>query len=533
MYRSLKVTPQVIAEEEKDKEELQKLEDDYRASLTQLDRISLSLSEDGAADAGDEDSQVQEDAAETTPLIPDDAEAFPATGEILTDTLLGSVRNELDSIRSRLSRFSTLSSDFIQDRVSRHSKRLSQLMADDQKRFSQRWSTILNPIWEDQAGSPLSDQKKRNRWSFQTAIFPEDNPTPTTDGLRADGAQFPGRSPSRRSPAPPSPGAQRQSILSDTFYDIVRTWLLEKPLEDRRVILGTLMNDVCVAPEKSPTLREPERSPQSHAPSPDLRSRRSPSPNPQDFPLTQQAYGPLGSAKALTQYRQKAREINGIVKEQLQKFISEQEEKGYIANTPIGDTDGLTIDLGHKKILKLPHEIIEVLKVALERLLLSHNRLMDLPNDIGLCKRLRYLNLRANNFVSIPEPVLELPELTILDMSKNMLSEIPKGLMRVRKSLKVLSVEKNKIHRLPNWLPFMEKLIVFKWEGNPLVYPPPQALELFTQKPLPTEEEQAWAKSSGLKSFMSTDACYSTNRLLMYLRPLEACKFPSSWPLFL
>lgn len=82
---------------------------------------------------------------------------------------------------------------------------------------------------------------------------------------------------------------------------------------------------------------------------------------------------------------------------------------------------GITIDLGHKNIARLPDEVIDVIRLEIERcahpvyttsnyadisrLALSHNLLSTLPLRLIECKRLRYLNVRYNAMREIPAAV--------------------------------------------------------------------------------------------------------------------------------
>ncbi|ORX98520.1 hypothetical protein BCR34DRAFT_593162 [Clohesyomyces aquaticus] len=66
---------------------------------------------------------------------------------------------------------------------------------------------------------------------------------------------------------------------------------------------------------------------------------------------------------------------------------------------------GITIDLGHNNIARLPDEVIDVIRAEIERLALSHNQLSSLPTRLIECKRLRYLNVRYNAMREIPQAV--------------------------------------------------------------------------------------------------------------------------------
>lgn len=66
---------------------------------------------------------------------------------------------------------------------------------------------------------------------------------------------------------------------------------------------------------------------------------------------------------------------------------------------------GLTIDLSRKNIVKLPEEVVDIIKNELERLALSHNGLQSFPPRFSECTSLRYLNVRNNKIKEFPLPV--------------------------------------------------------------------------------------------------------------------------------
>ena len=65
----------------------------------------------------------------------------------------------------------------------------------------------------------------------------------------------------------------------------------------------------------------------------------------------------------------------------------------------------LTLDLGHSKIARLPETVVDLIKVEVERLSLSHNQIWYIPLRFSECSRLRYLNIRTNVFREIPRGV--------------------------------------------------------------------------------------------------------------------------------
>jgi hypothetical protein len=66
---------------------------------------------------------------------------------------------------------------------------------------------------------------------------------------------------------------------------------------------------------------------------------------------------------------------------------------------------GITIDLCHKNIQRLPEEVIDVIKDEIERLALGHNQVATFPDRLAECVRLRYLNVRYNALREFPSPV--------------------------------------------------------------------------------------------------------------------------------
>ena len=62
----------------------------------------------------------------------------------------------------------------------------------------------------------------------------------------------------------------------------------------------------------------------------------------------------------------------------------------------------LTLDLGHSRIARLPESVVDLIKVEVERLSLSHNQMWYVPLRLPECSQLRYLNIRTNVFRDIP-----------------------------------------------------------------------------------------------------------------------------------
>ena len=131
-----------------------------------------------------------------------------------------------------------------------------------------------------------------------------------------------------------------------------------------------------------------------------------------------------------------------------------------------------TLDLCHRKIDRVPDEVIKIVKDEVVRLALGYNLLTSLSASFAQLSRLRYLNIRANLLTTFPSVITELPCLEILDISRNKVRTLPEEPGRLL-NLRVLSISHNKLKRLPKYMAKLRHLKVLKIENNPLVWPPP------------------------------------------------------------
>ncbi|KKY30682.1 putative ram signaling pathway protein [Diaporthe ampelina] len=143
---------------------------------------------------------------------------------------------------------------------------------------------------------------------------------------------------------------------------------------------------------------------------------------------------------------------------------------------------GVTVNLSHKNIQKLPEEVVDVIKDQLERLALSHNKISSFPARFAECTLLRYLNVRNNRISEFPLPLCDLKSLEILDLGRNQLRNLPPDIARLT-SLKVFAVQKNLIKELPLCLADMGSLQMIKLDGNPIVFPPKEILQAQASSP--------------------------------------------------
>ncbi|KAL1623064.1 RAM signaling network component [Diplodia seriata] len=213
---------------------------------------------------------------------------------------------------------------------------------------------------------------------------------------------------------------------------------------------------------------------------------------------------------------------------------------------------GITIDLGHHGIRRLPEDVIDIIKADIERcvaakllrqepasgeaddwcaatgactalikpqtgpvahtvvsggslralerlrcgtpalqrsLALSHNSFSTLPLRMSECARLRYLNVRYNALREFPPAILQLPTLEILDVSKNKIREIPEEISNLT-SLKVLAIQRNRIERLPVCLGDISSLHMLKLDGNPIAFPPPEICTIKDKTPAPSGDNE-------------------------------------------
>lgn len=115
---------------------------------------------------------------------------------------------------------------------------------------------------------------------------------------------------------------------------------------------------------------------------------------------------------------------------------------------------------------------------------LAHNQIWHIPYRFAECSPIKYLNLRDNMFKEFPravsylirlryaviltnEQIYRLPQLEILDLSRNKLGRIPEDIKNM-KALRVLSLTYNGIRDLPSCIGSLDGLDILKIAENPL-----------------------------------------------------------------
>ena len=105
----------------------------------------------------------------------------------------------------------------------------------------------------------------------------------------------------------------------------------------------------------------------------------------------------------------------------------------------------IRLDLTHQKLLVVPADVLR-LGESLIHLSLVGNFLCELPTDLDLCRRLRVLNLSANELCSLPD-LSELGELSHVGMSYNRVEDagLPALCRALPRSLKSLDLSANEL----------------------------------------------------------------------------------------
>ncbi|XP_050042748.1 leucine-rich repeat and calponin homology domain-containing protein 1 isoform X1 [Dermacentor andersoni] len=125
------------------------------------------------------------------------------------------------------------------------------------------------------------------------------------------------------------------------------------------------------------------------------------------------------------------------------------------------------LDLSRNQLSALP---MAVCQLPLAVLLVSSNRLAELPEELGRMRSLMDLDVSCNELSQLPPGIGELQALRSLRVRRNRLLELPAELCRLR--LWHLDVSENQLARLPPLLRLMNSLRHLLVDGNPLVSPP-------------------------------------------------------------
>jgi Leucine-rich repeat (LRR) protein len=109
-----------------------------------------------------------------------------------------------------------------------------------------------------------------------------------------------------------------------------------------------------------------------------------------------------------------------------------------------------TFDLSNKKLTKIDVQVINNCKeTSAYTLNLSRNMLNELPNDIELLHdQLKELNISINRFQEYPKPITSLNNLIRLDLRGNQLTNVPNEISNLR-MLRDLYLANNRLTQVP------------------------------------------------------------------------------------
>uniref|UniRef100_A0A3P8WVE8 Protein flightless-1 homolog n=1 Tax=Cynoglossus semilaevis TaxID=244447 RepID=A0A3P8WVE8_CYNSE len=136
------------------------------------------------------------------------------------------------------------------------------------------------------------------------------------------------------------------------------------------------------------------------------------------------------------------------------------------------------LKLNRTGLCYLPEELASLQK--LEHLSVSHNNLTTLHGELSSLPNLRAVVARANNLKNsgVPDDIFQLDDLSVLDLSYNQLTEIPRDLENSRNML-VLNLSHNSIDSIPNQLFInLTDLLYLDLSDNKLDSLPPQMRRL-------------------------------------------------------
>ena len=159
-------------------------------------------------------------------------------------------------------------------------------------------------------------------------------------------------------------------------------------------------------------------------------------------------------------------------------------------------------------LYQVPPSILD--KVSLHPSLdLSFNLIEEIPLDLPLClPHLTVLNLSHNKISAVPESIFGFIHLRLLDLSYNSLEEIPSSLCSLRE-LRKLDLSHNKIQLLPSNINQLKKLDKLNVSHNNIEHLPLSLgniaslhVLLATENPLQLEFEEEKISSEQLLSFL-------------------------------
>lgn len=126
------------------------------------------------------------------------------------------------------------------------------------------------------------------------------------------------------------------------------------------------------------------------------------------------------------------------------------------------------LDISRNQLSYLPASISEL--VNLQCLVANNNKLVSLPEEIGEMTNLMELDVSCNEIAHLPVQIGDLANLRSLHLRRNHLQEVPVELTYLQ--LTFLDLAGNRLSCLPVELRFMVTLCDLQMEDNPLTCPP-------------------------------------------------------------
>ena len=126
------------------------------------------------------------------------------------------------------------------------------------------------------------------------------------------------------------------------------------------------------------------------------------------------------------------------------------------------------LDLSRNQLSYLPHAICQLSQ--LQSLIVNNNKLVSLPEEIGELANLMNLDVSCNEIAHLPVQIGDMANLRCLNLRQNHLQEVPVELTYLQ--LNTLDLSSNRLINLPVELRFMVTLVELSLEENPLQCPP-------------------------------------------------------------
>ncbi|XP_035692812.1 leucine-rich repeat and calponin homology domain-containing protein 1-like isoform X10 [Branchiostoma floridae] len=127
------------------------------------------------------------------------------------------------------------------------------------------------------------------------------------------------------------------------------------------------------------------------------------------------------------------------------------------------------LNLSRNQLTTLP---IPLCYLPLQVLVVSNNKLVSLPEDIGKLKKLMNLDVSCNEISTLPLQIGEMESLRELNIRRNHLQTLPEELCQLR--ITRLDISCNKVTSLPACYRHLQTLCEFILDNNPLMSPPAQ-----------------------------------------------------------